>query len=228
MKPAPGIRRHGPGWQARLRRRRRALRAAVPPLATPVSAIQAWQKDERYRLTVQQRTYNPLAHVERGTFAADAKRYLVAVAAMPDLKRRRRDIELWAQEFGARRRSSLASSEIRAVRDRWLTVGSKHVYHKFVITAPTGPGHWAALAVPLSGSTVNHRPRALSNLWTVLDGSRAPNPVREVPDADETPQLPRAIPYDVIERLPAALPDRGRGERHQRRPEVSKTSSACA
>lgn len=63
---------------------------------------------------------------------------------------------------------------------------------------------------PLSPSQVNKRLRALENLFTVLDGRRAYNPVREVPEPEEPEGEARGIPFDVVEALLAQMPDRGR------------------
>jgi integrase len=216
----PGVRRHGAGWQVRVAVAGAGRSAAQFPLDTPHAELRAWQEDERHRLRLVARRQGGRGRAAAGTFAADARTYLAAVAAMPDIKRRRKDIALWIAEFGERRRHSITAAEIRAVRDRWLTVGPKHVYRK---ATRDRPGRWEPVATPLAGSTVNHRLRALSNLWTVLDGRRAPNPVREVPEADETPAAPRAIDYATIARILAALPDRARAGRGEKRGTVSLT-----
>lgn len=218
--PPPGIRRHGAGWQVRVSVAGVGRSTKQFALEESFDRMVEWQEDERYALRKETRTRDPFVGAKRGTFADDARRYLDAVAALSTIEERRRDIALWVAEFGPRRRASITAAEIRAVRDRWLTVGPKMVYRK-----PTRdlPGLWEARPLPLSGSTVNHRLRALSNLWTVLDGRRAPNPVRDVPEADETPELPRDLPYDLIQRILDALPDRGRGLRHQKRATVSLT-----
>jgi len=224
IKPLPrGIRRHGAGYQVRVSVAGADRSCTQFPLDATLEEMQAWQEDEDYRLRLIARK-NP-KHQPRpqaGTFADDARKYLRAVAAMPDIKNRKRDIALWVAEFGGRRRHKIAASDVRAVRDRWLTVGPKRVYRK---ATEDEPGHWADVATPLAGSTVNHRLRALSNLWTVLDGRRAPNPVREVPEADEAPELPRAIDYGLVEQILAALPDRGPGERDKKRSTLSKTKA---
>ena len=85
---------------------------------------------------------------------------------------------------------------------------------------------WTPKKKGLAASTVNHRLRALANLWTVLDGGRrAPNPVREVPEAEEPDHAPRAVPVAIVERILAALPDRGQGIRGQSRDAISKTKA---
>jgi integrase len=217
----PGIRRHGAGYQTRVSVARAGQSAAMWPLNTPIAEMAAWIVDERHRLQVEAR--GQTTPIEPGTFTNDARRYLKTIAAMKDHKRRAVDIQEWVDRFGSRRRQTITSQEIWAIRDQWLTVGPKWVYHKRTATAAA---HWEATATPLSGSTVNHRLRALSNLYRVLDGPanpRRPNPVRDVPEAAETPALPRMIHPEKIDALLAVLADRGRPTRHERRSSVSLT-----
>lgn len=213
-----GIRRHGAGYQTRV-----SVGADRPTaqwsLNTPIAEMEAWIADERHRLEVDGR--DQASPIEPGTFAADARKYLKTIAAMKDHQRRAQDIQEWVDLFGSRRRQTITSQEIWAVRDRWLTVGPKWVYRRKTTSAAA---HWEAVAKALAGSTVNHRLRALSNLYRVLDASANPpkrNPVRAVPEADETPALPRMILPEKIDALLAALPDRGRPARGQRRPTIS-------
>lgn len=117
-----------------------------------------------------------LPKTARGTFEADARAYLEKVEALPTYTQRVTHLELWAAVFRGRRRSTITSAEIRAQRERWLLEG-------------------------LAPHTVNLRLRALSNLWTVLDGRRAPNPVRDVPEATEPDPEPRSLPYWLAQRI---------------------------
>lgn len=124
---------------------------------------------------------------------------------MTSYKQRCRDISLWVEAFGDRQRSKIRAHEIRAVRDQWLTIGPRRVWRKV-----NGVGQWIDVPGPLAASTVNHRLRALSNLYTVLDGRQAPNPVRdEVPEVDEPAEVPRALDYDTIRQILAAMSDQG-------------------
>lgn len=182
-----GITRHGAGWRATVwvgKHRKPSLRAF--PLDTSVAVMQTWRADEKAR---RRRTRQNAA----GTFGADAARYLKAVIALPTFKEREREIALWVTEFGERRRDSLTPADIRAVRDRWLT-------------EPRGTKDGEPLQ-PLSPATVNKRLRALSNLYRVLDGRRADNPVRDVDEAREPDPIPRAYDYATIERVIAAMGD---------------------
>lgn len=118
--------------------------------------------------------------VSRGTFEHDALTYLQKVAALPTIDERTRHLQLWMETFRGQRRSKISSSAIRMQRDAWLVAG-------------------------LAPHTVNLRLRALSNLWTVLDGRRAPNPVRDVPEALEPDPEPRSIPYWLAQRVVSAM-----------------------
>lgn len=152
--------------------------------------MQAWRADTKAHARVRRQP-----RASRGTFSHDAMRYLAAVAAMPDLKNRTRHIQEWVREFGARPRDAITAVDIRTIRDRWLT-------------QPRSPGQ-----PPLSAHTVNTKLRALSNLYRVLDGRQAPNPVREVEEAKEHAVPIRVLDYATIERILAAIPHKGRATR---------------
>jgi integrase len=128
--------------------------------------------------------------------------YLPAVSALTTYKDRVRDMNLWIDEFGDRDRHSITPLEIRAVRNRWLTTGPKRKWQRL-----NGVGQWIDVAEPLAASTVNHRLRALSNFFTVLD-PRLPNPAHDVPEADEPHAIPRSIEYTTIRQIIDAMPDR--------------------
>ena len=53
-------------------------------------------------------------------FAADAARYLKAVAAMPTFKEREKHIALWSAEFGQRARYTITTADVDTVLSRWL------------------------------------------------------------------------------------------------------------
>ena len=141
-----------------------------------------------------------------GRFHDDAKVYLAAVKAMPTYSERARDIGLWIDVFGDRPRVAITSLDIRTARDRWLTSGPRMV-QRWTPDPVTRKKvrNWVATSAPLSASTVNHRLRALENLWSVLDGKKAPNPVRDVPEAPEDEGAPRALPRELVPQLLAAL-----------------------
>lgn len=214
-----GIRRHGAGWRASVSRGRgRSPIQKHFPLDTPLRVMQDWRRDEqaKLRLTRKQRA-------TAGTFEFDAKRYLDAVAALTTYAERELEIYRWVTIFGQRQRDTITSVEIREARDRWLTEPRR------LHPPPKVPGRkkepWtppkATRELPYSASAINHWLRALSNLWAVLDGRRAPNPVRDVPEAVEPDALPRALSYATIEQILDAMPDRGQPRKGQGRPTVN-------
>lgn len=190
---------------------------------TPTPAeLRAWRataKDElQAMLTARRRARAAIVDAPSSGFRHDAiYRYLPAVQAMPTYEQRVRDIMQWVDEFGDRDRHGIQPYEIRAVRDRWLTVGPKLIRKTI-----NGASQLVAVAEPLAASTVNHRLRALSNLYTVLDGKRAKNPVRDdVPEADEPHGIPRSLDYDTLRQIIDAMPERGRGDKGHARPTFS-------
>lgn len=123
------------------------------------------------------------------TFAEDVAVYLAleSIQRMPTSGQRTQHLQEWAAVFRGRPRAGIAALDIEIVRDQW----------------------WAKM----SASSVNKRLRALSNLWTKLDGRRAPNPVRDVDECEEPDPEARGLPYDVIEAILAAIPDVACGQR---------------
>lgn len=214
-----GIRRHGAGWQTEVRVAGQPRSVMQWPLETPVERMSKWRKDEQARL----RLAAPRA--TKGTFAADARRYLTLVQTMPSLQSRTRDIELWTEVFGTRPRSSITRGDIRAQRDEWHLRGPKLVWRPH--RDGRRGGAFVSIVWPLAASTVNHRLRALANLYTVLDGRHAPNPAREVPELEETETEDRALPYDIIEAILAAMPERRYG-RKLTPDQVATIRDACA
>lgn len=164
------------------------------PLDASLKVIKSWQDDTRVAL----RRIAPTA--SRGTFAADAARYLQGVASMPTLKERAKHVELWVAEFGGRLRASISTSEIDIVLSRWLSEGK-------------------------SAGTVRHRRAVLLHLFNRLDGPAQPNPVRRA----MKPALPepedRSVSYAVINRILAAMPDVGQGIAGKDRDDASKSKS---
>lgn len=186
---APGIRRHGAGWQvcAEFRRTRVYLQF---PLATPLSEMQEWQKDAVARLRLERPA------ITRGTFPADVRAYLQRpeIQRMPTYQERAQHLGEWSVLFHARRRHTIQPGEIAAQRDLWF----------YESRGPDANGHPLP---PYAAASVNKRLRALSNLWTVLDGRRAHNPVLEVAECEEPDPQPRGLPYDVIDAILAAIPE---------------------
>jgi integrase len=202
-----GISKHGAGWRASVSQGRgRPLIQMHFPKGTDPREMQAWRADTKAKLRLARKQ-----RATMGSFAYDAKRYLAAVTALPTYKERKIHIEQWTAIFGTIDRSRITSAEIRAVRDQWLTE-SRGTHPKTKTPLP-----------PLAPGSVNRRLRALSNLFTVLDGRRAPNPVRDVPEAIEPYPEPKALDYDLIAKILAAMPDRGQRLKGQKASMVNKT-----
>lgn len=174
--PAAGVRRHGAGWQTRVKVRGEWAYASWP-IDTPLSEMTEWIKDERARL----RTTLPTT--KGGTLAGDVAKYLklASVTAMPTFNQRKQHLDEWTAIFGRRRRRTITALELEEQRDAWRSI--------------------------MSAGSVNKRLRALSNVWTKLDGRRAPNPVREIAECEGPDAEPRGLPYEVIEAILAAIPD---------------------
>jgi integrase len=172
------------------------------PLNTPIETMTAWRDAEIKR----RKDRIKAGLLPAGTFAADAALYLSIVKALPEYAQRVRDIGLWVEIFGDRIRSSIQPWEIREVRDRWLTIGPKMVIKKGVSRNAPLKDRYVAIEAPLAPNTVALRMRALENLWTVLDGRKADNPVREVPEPIDRDPEPRGLPYAVVERILSTMP----------------------
>lgn len=191
----PGIRRHGAGWEVRAKHRGEAVYQSFA-IDTPVKEMLDWRRDEVARMRLQH------PDVPAGTFAADVDRYLSleSVKRMPTFNERKQHLTEWVTLFGDQRRRKITPLAIEAERDRLLT-------------EPRGTDVDGEPLEPYSASAVNHRLRALSNVWTKLDGRRAYNPVAEVAEAEEPDAQARALPYDVIEAILDAIPDTYTGKR---------------
>jgi len=195
-----GIRKHGAGWRATVTAGRTTRLQKHFPKATDPRVMQRWRADTKAELHVSRKQ-----RATMGMFVFDARRYLTLVKALPTYAERVRHIAFWIEEFGERDRSSIGPSDIRGVRDRLLTEAR----------SPGRP--------PLSPHTVNLHLRALSNLYKVLDGSRGYNPVRDVPEAPEPDQAPRALAPEAIAAIVRHLPDYGPSPKGQKAVRYSKS-----
>lgn len=203
-----GIERHGAGYRAVVSRGTQGRVYRYFPKGTSPAVMQRWRADQQAASRVARKP-----RASRGTFEGDAKRYLQAVIALADYASRARDIGLWVQVFGTRQRDSITSADIRAQRDRWMTN-----------PRATHPTHTRTKSVPVSAATINKRLRALSNLYRVLDGSQAHNPVRDVPELREPARRQRTLTHDDLRKIIAALSDRGTATaRGKPRPRFSPT-----
>lgn len=166
-----------------------------------VKEMQQWQEKCR----VDAREPRPIVDqpIALQGFIADAATYLQTVRAMPSHKDRVRDIGQWIAIFGETPSLAIGSPQIRAARDRWLTIGPKRVLEK----TKGEKVRWVSKAVPVSASAVNHRLRALENFFTVMY-PKVSNPVREVPEADPPDQEPRGYSFALAQEVLAHMPDR--------------------
>jgi integrase len=185
-----------PGYPSGRLHTRRFSRSAT------AAEMQQWQEARRVEARARSTEKAAAVAVPVGSgFIADADRYLETVQTMPQYQERCRHIRLWAALFGERPSTSIEPWEIRAQRERWLTVGPRRqaVYTK------DQPTKWIDVAKPLGPQEVNLRLRALENLWTTLWPGK-PNPVREVPECDTPPPQPRgqsfAICYEILDHMP--------------------------
>ena len=147
------------------------------PLDTPRNRIKTWQDETRAEL----RKIVGDSPV-RGTFAADAARYLKLVDGMKGIKERTKQIDEWVAVFGHRQRDRIKAAEVRQQLETWR--------------AERG---WEA-------STLNHRRTALQHLWSVLDGKGERNPVRSVPRYRPPAEEARGLTYPVIQLILKAMP----------------------
>lgn len=216
------MRRHHGGLQAAVRvtGHKPVYRQYDISYINKLGEIQQWRKEETARLRAQR------PKPTKGTFPGDVREYLSlpSVRMMPTFAERKRDIELWLPVIGSIPRSEIRIATIRAQRDVWHERGPKRVWRAWRADGSQKPGgRYVDVEAPLAPSTVNHRLRALAHFFTTLDGLRAPNPAREVPELDEDDGAERGFPYDVIEAIIAAMPDRGRAAKGATRPTVSET-----
>ena len=162
-----------------------------------------------------------------GSFASDVETiYLPAVRAMPTYKERKSQMALWVAEFGELPRDQITPAMVKAVAARWRTQGPRAV-QKWVPNKVTRRKErtFELVPKPLAASTVNHRLRALENYFTVCNGLRGDNPVREVAEFDEDEGEARGLPLAIIEAILAKLPDRGYAPRGKARLDVSKAKA---
>ena len=168
------------------------------PPGTLLKDIKAWRDDTRVCL---RKAAGP---TRRGTFANDAARYLLTVAAMSTFRERRKHIELWIDEFGQRRRHTITTTEIDIVLSRWLGEDG------------------------LAASTVKHRRTALLHLWHRLDGRDAGNPVRRSMVPAEPDPEPRGLPYPTVQKILDAMPEQGQAIKGKARDTASRTKARLA
>jgi integrase len=139
-----------------------------PPTAS-LREMKKWQENERAEL--RRASLRPVL----GSLAADVERYLLKdeVMGLASYKTRKSDTRAWVSRFGHLRRDEIETDQLqRQVKD-WLAAG-------------------------VAAWTIRHYVNALRQVYLVLDGENAHNPVVKV----KAPPKPRAIPralayYDI-------------------------------
>lgn len=189
-----GIRHHGKGYQARVVVGKVRIYEQFPR-STSIKTMQAWQTTQRGILTAH-RVRQP----ESGSLAADIQAYLARprIQAMPTFDQRSQHLAEWAAFIGHLHRTQITPRLIEQQRDRWFYQSR-------------GDAENGTELPPYSASSVNKRLRALSHVWTTLDGRHAPNPVRQVAECGEPDAESRGLPYAVIEAILSAIPDQAIG-----------------
>jgi integrase len=142
---------------------------------TGIRDMKRWQGNARAALSREG------LRVRRDTLSADVPRYMTVMKrrlSQPEL--REDEINAWLPRFGERRRDTLEGEEIRQQALSWEADG-------------------------FAASTINHRLSALSQLFEVLDGKKAYNPVREVSRLKEPNPKPDGKSPETIQKVFAAL-----------------------
>lgn len=140
-------------------------------------AARNWLKNARAYVVLGQ----PIPDQKGPRFQEDVEAYLQAVAAMPSISDRRRDMRLWASVFRGKTRNEITPLEIRTQLAIWRTSGYEP-------------------------STCNKRRTALMSFYTKLNGRSGFNPVRDVePFPEDTADEPRAQHPVTIYRVLALM-----------------------
>ena len=178
------------------------------PLTEKIATLQAtWHREKmKLRDALAKAGDGP---VERGTLAADVRRYLETAKLTPQRSAERKDqLAWWCESFGTTRRAALEAPDLRRALNG-LERGGRD-----------GKS-------PMAASTVNKYRFALSHVFTVLDGQAAANPLRDVPKYSEPDPEARDIPYAVIDRIIDDIRDRGRGFAVSRTKAIVRVLAYC-
>lgn len=133
--------------------------------------------------TLQKKTYGA-RQTHAGSFSADVAAFLAKpeIAAQPYVHQTAYALSLWMDALGrARSRDSITRDDIEAVLQRWL----------------------ARYAEP----TVYHRRSALLQLYRVLDGPGAANPVKETTCPKSWIPTDRSVPFKTLAKIVDAMPE---------------------
>ncbi len=138
-------------------------------------------------------------HATGGTLTADIVTFLAKpeIAAQPYVSQTAGHLTRWADELGSDRpRASITRDEIEAVLQRWLT-------------------HYAE-------PTVYHRRSALLQLFTVLDGAGAANPVKDTTCPKSWIPADHSVPFKTLSAIVDAMPDFRYAKKGIRAPSIAK------
>lgn len=147
-------------------------------IGAAIREMKRWQANTRAALSREG------LRVRRDTLSADIPRYMTVMKCRLSCPDRREDeINAWVSRFGERRRDSIEGEELRQQIVSWEAEG-------------------------LAASTINHRLSALSQLFEVLDGKKAYNPVRDVSRLKEPNPKPDGKSPETIQKVFTALESR--------------------
>lgn len=179
-KLAPGIYAYGDDAYRFFARIKTRLHSQVfrPQTPLPPSEIRAAYAGWRSTLTD-----DPGTPVYTGTLAGDVAAYLARVSAMPSYRTRKSHLDAWVAALGPETpRGAITAEAIDQVLQRWLSEGY----------AP---------------KTVALRRTDLIQVWSKLDGRRAPNPARETQAPSSPPLEPRGMLAEHVARVFAQIQD---------------------
>jgi len=148
------------------------------PPGTSLKEIRRW----RNTMVVKLETLHPQKRagaIGRGTFSADAKRYL-AHLSIASWASRRSELRAWEAQFGKLRRASITADHVRKAIKAWTDDG-----------------------VP--PKTIVNRLRALSALYRALDGPQAWTPLVGVQKPKVRKRKPLRVTIDTMRAVELAL-----------------------
>jgi integrase len=167
-----------------------------PALATD-EEIQQWRRDE-----IKRRSGADVAPIA-GSFADDVATYLQRVALKPTAGQIAAHLALWLDALGRDRPiRSITTDEIAAVLRTWQTTP---------VPPSTMRGRRGRPPASASGllhvETIRKRRTALQSFFGEMRPTQ-PNPVRRAGHLPPRPvdDAPRSLPFDVVERILAAMP----------------------
>lgn len=115
------------------------------PLGTETRLMQHWRDATKVKLQKRQ------PQAPRGTFAADAAKYIRLVTHLASLKARKAELSAWVKRFPDRHRNTITPADVMTARGEWLDAGT-------------------------SPKTINNRVQTLRHLYKTLDGREVETP----------------------------------------------------